>query len=67
MPKDLVSLTLGKTWHEIKRVRIWHAEPNAEWTTKKYDIVMSRKPFSPIVHTYKKNAHEKNKVAETQK
>ncbi len=22
MPKNLVSLTLGTTWHEIKRVRI---------------------------------------------
>jgi hypothetical protein len=25
VPRNLVSLTMGTTWHEIKRVRIWQA------------------------------------------
>ena len=53
-PKNLVSLTLGTTWHEIKRVRIWHAEPNPAWQTKQADSLKSRTPFDPIVHDYKK-------------
>lgn len=46
-PKNLVSLTLGTTWHEIKRVRIWHAEANPEWATKKDGVLNWRKPFTP--------------------
>lgn len=45
-PKNLVSLTLGTTWHEIKRVRIWHAERNLEWEANKDAILRSRKPFT---------------------
>ena len=45
-PKNLVSLTLGTTWHEIKRVRIWHAEPNPEWEPNKNNILQSREPFT---------------------
>ena len=44
--KNLVSLTLGTTWHEIKRVRIWHAEPNTGWKANKSTILKSRKPFT---------------------
>ena len=43
IPKTLVSLTLGTTWHEIKRVRIWHAEANPEWKFEKQRILDSRK------------------------
>ncbi|PHS07776.1 MAG: hypothetical protein COA78_13250 [Blastopirellula sp.] len=46
MPKNLVSLTLGTTWHEIKRVRIWHAEANSEWEANKDSILKLRKPFT---------------------
>ena len=53
-PKNLISLTLGMTWHEIKRVRIWQAEPNPEWPTPKADILQSRMPFTPITHDYKR-------------
>ena len=45
-PKNLVSLTLGTTWHEIKRVRIWHAEANPEWEAKKDSVLTSRIPFT---------------------
>lgn len=54
IPKNLVSLTLGTTWHEIKRVRIWRAEPNPDWPTLKADVVNSRKPFTAAVHDYRK-------------
>ena len=46
MPKNLVSLTLGTTWHEIKRVRIWHATANSRWETNKAAILKSRNPFT---------------------
>lgn len=46
-PKNLVSLTLGTTWHEIKRVRIWHAEANPEWEAIKDSILKSHKRFTP--------------------
>lgn len=46
MPKNLVSLTLGTTWHEIKRVRIWHAEANPEWETNQTAILKPRKSFT---------------------
>ncbi len=45
--KNLVSLTLGTTWHEIKRVRIWHAEENPDWKANKDTILKSREPFIP--------------------
>ena len=53
MPKNLVSLTLGTTWHEIKRVRIWRAEPNSEWPSKKADVLNSRVPFDSVIYDYK--------------
>lgn len=45
-PKNLVSLTMGTTWHEIRRVRIWHAEANPEWAEAKDSILKLRKPFT---------------------
>jgi hypothetical protein len=54
MSKNLVSLTMGTTWHEIKRVRIWQATANPEWVAKKADALKSRKPFDPVVHDYGK-------------
>jgi len=45
LTKNLVSLTMGTTWHEIKRVRIWHAEVHPEWEAKRDSILKSRKPF----------------------
>ena len=45
-PKNTVSLTMGPTWHEIKRVRIWHAEANPEWEANKDNILKSRQPFT---------------------
>ncbi len=53
-PKNLVSITLGTTWHEIRRVRIWHAQPNPEWMSLKSDILAARKPFKLKVHDYRK-------------
>lgn len=58
MPKNLVSLTLGTTWHEIKRVRIWRAEPNPDWATRKADIVKSRIPFDSVVHDYTRQSNK---------
>lgn len=53
-PKNLVSLTLGKTWHEVRQVRIWKAEPNPEWEALKAKTVAPRRPFEPKPHQYKK-------------
>jgi len=50
MPKNLVSLTLGTTWHEIKRVRIWEAKANAGWKATRATILKPRKPFAPRKH-----------------
>ena len=47
IPKNLVSLTLGTTWHELKRVRIWHAEANPEWGLNKGDTLKLRQSFTP--------------------
>lgn len=53
-PKNLVSLTLGTTWHEIKRVRIWRAEPNPDWPAKKAEILGQRRAFTPQAHNYQR-------------
>ena len=52
LPKNLVSLTLGTTWHDIKRVRIWEAEANATWPSTKASTLKSRTPFTPVSHSY---------------
>lgn len=53
-PKNLVSLTLGKTWHEIREVRIWKATPNPDWEMSKVEILSHRLPFTPMPHQYGK-------------
>ena len=54
MPKNLVSLTMGTTWHEIKRVRVWRAEANPSWPAQKSKVQESRQSFAPTTHNYKK-------------
>ena len=51
-PKNLVSLTMGKTWHEVRRVRIWKAKPNPEWNMLKANTLAGRRPFEPQTHNY---------------
>ena len=41
--KNLVSLTTGKTWHEVKRIRIWKASLNPEWPDLKESVLKKRK------------------------
>lgn len=53
-PKNTMSLTMGKTWHEIKRVRIWRARANPEWSEKKKAILSKRVPFEAGPHIYVK-------------
>jgi len=55
MPKNLVSLTLGTTWHEIKRVRIWQATANSSWPSRKKKSLESRKEFTPHIHDYNRD------------
>ncbi|OUW80419.1 MAG: hypothetical protein CBD74_09455 [Saprospirales bacterium TMED214] len=55
MPKNLVSLTLGTTWHEIKRVRIWKATANPSWPSRKDKSLESRKEFTPHIHDYNRD------------
>lgn len=50
--KNLVSITLGNTWHEIKRVRIWEAEVNSAWPDAKTQILAARRPYSAAPHRY---------------
>jgi len=38
-PKNKVVLFIGTTWHEIKRVRIWHASANPEWEGIKAKLI----------------------------
>ena len=52
LPKNLVSLTMGSTWHEIKRVRIWEASANPDWKKQKTQVLKSRQAFSPQIHNY---------------
>ena len=58
IPKNQVSLTLGTTWHEIKRVRIWEATRNPHWKARKAEFLSSRQPFTPMVHDYRKDSGE---------
>ena len=52
MPKNLVSLTMGTTWHEISRVRIWKATANPNWPSTKEKTLNARSDFDPHVHEY---------------
>ena len=40
--KNLVSLTTGKTWHEVKRIRVWKASLNPEWPDLKESVLKKR-------------------------
>jgi len=51
--KNLISLTLGKTWHEVKRVRIWKALPNPDWKKNKATLLKTRVEFVPEDRTPK--------------
>ena len=53
--KNLVSLTFGTAWHEVKRVRIWEAEPHPDWPKKKATVLESRKEFAPVPHNYQRS------------
>lgn len=55
MPKNLVSITMGTTWHEIKRVRIWKASANSSWPSRKVTILESRRQFQPQIHNYSRS------------
>jgi hypothetical protein len=52
--KTTISITLGKTWHEIKRVRVWAAEPSPTWSAAKSKVLAKRQPFTPQKHSYTK-------------
>lgn len=54
VPKNLVSLTLGTTWHDIKRVRIRETKANVSCKASKDAILTPREPFAPQVHDYRK-------------
>lgn len=53
-PKNVVSLTMGTTWHEIRRVRIWQAEAHPSWAQKREAVLQSRTPFTAKQHRYRK-------------
>jgi hypothetical protein len=52
--KKLFSLTLGKTRHDIKHVRVWNASLKKNWSANKEKILSKRKPFKAQTHTYTK-------------
>jgi len=51
-PKTKVALTLGTTWHEIRRVRIWNASARSAWGQDKDRILSARRKFSAGSHQY---------------
>jgi hypothetical protein len=52
--KTKVSLTLGTTWHEIRRVRAWEATANPAWAKQRDQVLKRRNRFEPQPHAYKK-------------
>lgn len=50
--KNLVSITLGNTWHEIKRVRIWEAVANPDWPDAKAQVLAARRPYAAAAHRH---------------
>jgi len=52
--KSHFSLTLGKTLHDVKRVRVWDASLKADWAEKKKEVLSKRAEFKAQPHTYKK-------------
>ena len=51
-PKTKVALTLGTTWHEVRRVRIWKASASPGWSQNKVRILSARRKFSAGPHRY---------------
>lgn len=51
-PKNKITLVFGTTWHEIKSVRIWHAEANPEWDEIKEQVLTSREAFTQGTFSY---------------
>ena len=58
--KNLVSLTFGTTWHEVRRVRIWRAEPNPNWEKRKVEILSDRRPFEAGPHQHVPPSKQEN-------
>jgi len=54
VPKNLISLTLGKTWHQLQSFKVWKATPNPHWESIKNDGLKNRLKFKSIPHNYKK-------------
>ena len=52
--KTTISITLGKTWHELRSVRVWEALPNPKWSEVNAETLSQRKPFKPMKHAYQK-------------
>jgi len=52
--KSHFSLTLGKTLHDVKRVRVWDAKLKSNWQDTKKEILSKRVDFKAQPHTYKK-------------
>ncbi|MCC4831798.1 hypothetical protein LMH66_04045 [Shewanella sp. 10N.7] len=50
--KNKITLIFGTTWHEIKRVRIWHAEENPAWKNMKDRALAKRQPYSQNAFSY---------------
>ncbi len=51
--KTLISITLGKTWHELKQINVWEALPNPQWKSANDKALSGRQPFKPTPHAYK--------------
>lgn len=47
-----VALTLGTTWHEVKRVRVWSAKRNPDWGASRSEALSRRKSFKPKPHNH---------------
>ncbi|MEK6237572.1 MAG: hypothetical protein N2C14_22935, partial [Planctomycetales bacterium] len=54
VPKTQFSLTLGKTIHAVKRVRVWEASLKSDWPKNKAGVLAKRRPFQSRTHAYKK-------------
>ena len=50
--KSHFSLTLGKTLHDIKRVRVWDASLKENWPSIRKSVLAKRQAFKPQPHNY---------------
>jgi hypothetical protein len=55
--KILISLTLGKTLHDIKSVKVWEATLKRDWQKNKGKILNKRQDFKIQKHHYIKDKH----------